>query len=453
MSCAARQDLPPGDELEHPETSSVPPSESPLHSPTMPHVDQDLQRSFENPNAPAPKPAPAPVAATPTAAPAEPEVAPEPTATQARENERKDTLAKLQEIRRAVQRKKWEFCELVDTIPVANEWPVELQLSRELSVACSLGQGQASVAKALAWLKACGPDKVDGCRAKAIAALSAAGRVKGADKAGVEAKVKELREADTCLKGAEASKATPPCLETAITTYRKYGDELMKARLWLSRARALEAKKHPDPLTLYGKAENECHEVRCSQVRRKALLAVARLALGQGDAELAATSALREGALAAAALPEGERHFGRSLEADRSCAALDKKDGPGTCRKLEKKLTGDWRFRDYSKAKAKRGLSGELVKEVNEHFAVLLQECLSVEALRLTPPNSETYEVRWMVLNDGKVGEVHLGRKEQEETDLARCLRKQFTTWRYPRYDGEAQHVEQRFTVSAHQRR
>lgn len=71
----------------------------------------------------------------------------------------------------------------------------------------------------------------------------------------------------------------------------------------------------------------------------------------------------------------------------------------------------------------------------------------------MRPPDMEEYEVRWMVLNDGRVGDVHLKRKTDEESPLGQCLRDQFAVWRYPKYQGEFQHVEQRFTVSALKRR
>ena len=92
------------------------------------------------------------------------------------------------------------------------------------------------------------------------------------------------------------------------------------------------------------------------------------------------------------------------------------------------------------------------VRTVNEHYSVSLQECLSAEAARLKPPAYETYQVVWMVGNDGHVDQVHMARKDQDETELAMCLRRVFVVWRYPRYDGEAQHIQQSFTVSAHER-
>jgi hypothetical protein len=93
------------------------------------------------------------------------------------------------------------------------------------------------------------------------------------------------------------------------------------------------------------------------------------------------------------------------------------------------------------------------VRTVNEHYAPLLQECLSAQARRLKPPDAVRYEVRWMVFNDGRVGEVHFKNANFDSSELGQCLRTQFETWRYPRYEGEWQHVEQAFTVTAVERR
>jgi hypothetical protein len=130
------------------------------------------------------------------------------------------------------------------------------------------------------------------------------------------------------------------------------------------------------------------------------------------------------------------------------CAKLDASAGAGSCRKLEKELTGGWTFRDFSKERGGAGLTGEQVKLVNAHYAPLLQECLTEQARRLTPPDAQEFEVRWSVSNDGHVRDAHL-RKDLDELPLAECLRRQFSFWRYPRFEGELQHVQQRFTVTA----
>jgi hypothetical protein len=110
-------------------------------------------------------------------------------------------------------------------------------------------------------------------------------------------------------------------------------------------------------------------------------------------------------------------------------------------------------FHDYSReAPSGEGLSAEQVSMVNEHFAPLLQDCLVEQAKRMTPPDAQRFEVRWVVFNDGRVGEAHL-RRDLDQTPLAKCLRAQFAGWRYPRYEGEYQNVEQAFTVTANERR
>jgi len=58
-----------------------------------------------------------------------------------------------------------------------------------------------------------------------------------------------------------------------------------------------------------------------------------------------------------------------------------------------------------------------------------------------------------MVFNDGRVGEVHFAQRALDDSELGLCLKAQFETWRYPRYDGEWQHVEQAFTITAVERR
>ena len=115
-------------------------------------------------------------------------------------------------------------------------------------------------------------------------------------------------------------------------------------------------------------------------------------------------------------------------------------------------MLGRWTFHDYSREPAGQGLSADQVRTVNEHFAPLVQECLAEQARRMTPPDAQRFEVRWVVFNDGRVGEAHL-RKDMDEWPLAKCLRAQFNAWRYPRYEGEYQHVEQSFTVTAVERR
>ena len=100
-----------------------------------------------------------------------------------------------------------------------------------------------------------------------------------------------------------------------------------------------------------------------------------------------------------------------------------------------------------------RGCRGATVEEVNAHYGPTLQDCLKAEAQRLTPPAREVYTVRWVVLNEGRTAQVHLEQQRQDRGPLAQCLRTRLADWRYPRFKGEWQHVEQRFTIDAVPRR
>jgi len=134
---------------------------------------------------------------------------------------------------------------------------------------------------------------------------------------------------------------------------------------------------------------------------------------------------------------------------DEACAKYDAAAGAGACRALEKELTGGWTFRDFSKDKrVGTELSAEQVRQVNAHYAPLLQECLAAQARRLVPPDEQVLELHWVVHPDGRVRDAHL-RADLDASPAADCLRAQFATWRYPRFDGELQHVTQTFTVTA----
>lgn len=290
------------------------------------------------------------------------------------------------------------------------------------------------------WLKSCGPDGVDRCRSRAIAELQRAAP-KSAHPAQAKKQLADLRSADACLKQAELSarshRPAPGCLASAEQHYRRFGDRLMVARCELARGDSFE------------RAESACDEPRCLQIRRAALKAQIAERLGRGEAEQAARAAFREMALYSQTLPAPQQAYAWTQQATRSCAAYEKKAGSGACRKLERSVLGRWFFRDFSRDSAGEGLSPEAVRAVNDHFGVTLQDCLSEQARRITPPSQERYTVRWVVLNEGRVGEVHLNRKELDQGPLAQCLRQRLAVWRYPRYRGEFQHVEQTFVVSA----
>jgi hypothetical protein len=453
LGCAERQPLPPGIELEHPETPPQDMVDAGVS--VMPKAsDGELARAWE-------APAPAPVAKKTGEALADDEESIERTLSAQAEAEAR---AKLKDLlvggRRALAIKNFDDA---DTIAVgaleiaAGLSPSELQQAIELSfkVAVARSEIAAAVKAAERWLKSCGPEKIDGCRAKAVGALQAVARIKGANVATVTDKVKAVREADTCVQQAEARRAAPPCLDGAAALYRRQKDKLMLSRItWVKVVAALAVPgRTAEAEALLRRVESDCTELRCASIRRKALKIFAGLAMKSGDTEGAATATLKEMRLGSAVLPADRRPYARTIEVDKICDAYDAKAGPGACRKLEKRLNGEWLFRDFSQGKSVGALASDRVKSVNEHFNCLLQECLTLEAERLTPPDSVVYDVLWDVGNDGRVNEVHLGRKDQEDGPMLGCLKKQFVLWRYPKYQGEMQHVAQRFTVSAHERR
>ena len=192
---------------------------------------------------------------------------------------------------------------------------------------------------------------------------------------------------------------------------------------------------------------------QCAGLRRKALGKLLALARAKNDADGAVKLALREVAVIWPRLPEDERTWARTAMLDQTCVVLRHR---ARRRELPRPRAQDAGPLDLPRlqqgARAGEGLSADQVRVVNEHFAPLLQECLSEQARRMTPPDAQRFEVRWVVFNDGRVGEVHL-RKELDESLLAKCLRAQFNGWRYPRYEGEYQNVEQSFTVTAVERR
>lgn len=303
---------------------------------------------------------------------------------------------------------------------------------------------------ALGWLRACGPEHAEACRGAALAALTLVHRLKGAGSAAVAALVAELQKAEACVVKAEQAAKAEPCLGAAERVAAAKKDALQLARIAL--VRALAEKTEGKRTALLERAEGRCQAPQCAGVRRRALKALGAAALAANDVDAAVKHAVREEQVYAATLEPEQRLYARTDELERLCAQYDGKAGPGACRKLEKQLTGGWTFRDFSLQKAGEGLQRERVAEVNEHFAPLLQECLEAQARRLVPPDAVRYEVKWLVTNDGRVGEAHL-RRDLDDTELAKCLRAQFVAWRYPRYEGEFQHVEQSFTVTATQRR
>ena len=302
---------------------------------------------------------------------------------------------------------------------------------------------------ATAWRLACGPEKAEGCRSAAIAGLITVSKMKGADKK-LNKRAKELQDAEVCAAKAEKAARPNPCEPTTLHLATQEKDLFLTQKLQLGVA--LREDNEARQVTLLDRAEGHCDKPQCASLRRKALGKLIALARAKNDTDGAVKLALREVAVIMAGLPEDERVWARTAMLDQTCVSYDTSHAPGSCRALERKVLGRWTFHDFSKEQGRDGLSADQVRMVNEHFAPLPQECLAEQARRMTPPDAQRFDVRWVVFNDGRVGEVHM-RKDLDESLLARCLRAQFNGWRYPRYEGEYQNVEQSFTVTAVERR
>ncbi len=300
------------------------------------------------------------------------------------------------------------------------------------------------------WLEACGPEKAEACRAAALQSLLHVEKLKGPAAAKAKALHDGLQKADACLDQAERSGLAPKCVAEAEKTAHADQDGYLLARVAL--VKALAEKGEAKRAAALEHAVASCTEMQCAELRRKALAALVAKDLEKKNPDLALKHALVDLQVHVARLPEPLRPWGRPPELDRVCAQVDLAKGAGACRKAEKQALGTLTFKDFSTAKSGEGLSADAVREVNEHYAPLMQECLGEQARRLTPPDAERYQVRWTVFPDGRVGDAHL-RRDQDESELAKCLRKQFVVWRYPRYEGEWQHVEQSYTVTAVERR
>jgi hypothetical protein len=467
LACATPH-LPPGNELEDPAPAPAA-TAGPSAAARPPANEAELAKAFDASKdaKPAPAPsAPAPAAPTPLLAvvPAVPAEAPAPAAKELTAESRAAFTAKVVAAKKKIAAGALSDAEgLVEDVAwVASELgPLERQESAELSHRFAVAQKDPAAERKACdrWLLACGSEKPDACRAGALAALAGLSRSKSPEAGPARERLAQLTQADACLSKAEAAAraraASPSCLDAANATYKRTGDRLMVARVRVARALSMsgDAKKAPDVVSLLQQVEIDCDEGRCAPVRRRALRTLSSHLAKAGDVEGAARAMLAEMSVGTLLLPVERRPYARTAEVERACALLDAKQGQGACRRLEKATIGSYSFVDFSRDRAARGLTADRVKAVNEHFGVMLQECLTSEAERLAPPASEKYELRWMITNDGHVEQLHLGKKDQDEGALADCLRRQFALWRYPRFEGEAQHVEQSFVVSAHERR
>lgn len=345
----------------------------------------------------------------------------------------------------------------------------------QLHLAAARAEGDLTTAHALAWrwLEACGPTEVDGCRRSALTEVQRTAEG-AAEPKRVAQRVADVRAHDGCLRTAEGAArkrdaALPPCLAQAQDFYRREGDRLMTARAAAARAESKARAEQPGAERELERAEALCTEPRCQDVRRRLLQRLAQLHLAEKRTEAAARAALRDVGLNAESLPPAERTWAWTDLAERSCLAHDAAAGVGSCRKLERALLGRHHFRDFSQqppgAQARRngaktakqqalteGLAPDTVRTVNAHYAPLFEACFAAQAQRLQPPAHEQYTVRWSVKNDGRVIRMEMDRKDLQDSPLSRCLREALAHWRYPRFTGELQHVEQSFGVTARAR-
>ncbi len=309
---------------------------------------------------------------------------------------------------------------------------------------------------ATGWLVACGPERVAACRKAALAALDQTGRLPPKDPA-IGDKAGQIRKADKCVADLEARRPkakgppVPSCAGAAVDLYRAMSDKLMLQRALYAKG-LWDAARDPSSgngLKEIDYAEKACDEPRCGGLRLKALARLVEMNTKTGDLEEAARAAIRHQTLTQELTRPPDLAYARTREVTQACARLDAKSGPGACHALEKKLTGRWSFRDFSQDKAGEALPPEMVKEVGREYAPLIEECLTAEGKRWMPSAPAKYAVRWVVDGSGRVDQVHMDKKDDDNGPLAQCLRKQFAFWRYPRTTGELQHVEQVFTVQA----
>jgi hypothetical protein len=303
------------------------------------------------------------------------------------------------------------------------------------------------------WLLSCGPDKPDSCRARALWVLGRAAQI--GKMPNLKTRVEKLGEHDKCVRKVEggmgrAEGQAPECLNEALAAYRAGRDHLMEQRVQYARGVAISGKESQRQAAIFAfaRAESMCKEARCVGWRRKALKRLSNLYAADGDTQKSAEMALAEAHLYADTLPEEVKKYAMTTEALAACERLDTKSGPGTCRKWEKQKFGDHLFLDFSQQKARSGLSPDLVKKVNAHFGILVEPCLDAEKTRIPPLSQYTYKLKWVVQNDGSVAKVEVGGDGRQDSDLGRCIVDQFSNWRYPRYSGEFQHVEQNFTIA-----
>jgi hypothetical protein len=258
----------------------------------------------------------------------------------------------------------------------------------------------------------------------------------------------KLKGATQCLIASEKSKRVLPCGVAAMAVSEEFGDEEATARFQV--LRALENDEPEKKMSQLRRLQRTCSTSFCALGQAQVARKLVELAV-QSKPEWALAALVHEQAQWNAVAPLALRFWTRSANWNAACPVLER-TSPGQCRTIEKQKLESLTYVDFSLQNAGEGLGPNEVKTVNAHYGPTLDNCLSEQARRMSPPDSQAFQLNWIVGNDGLVKEAHL-RKDLDETLLALCLRKQFALWRYPKFSGEFQNVEQTFTVTATQRR
>lgn len=302
------------------------------------------------------------------------------------------------------------------------------------------------------WLSACGPNGVPACRKQALLALDAPWAPK-ASRDRLQSRRDAVKAADGCLAQAEAArpvatKSFPPCLATAQALYRKPKDGLMLARVLLLKAQGVQAKDSSTASRALAQAAQSCPEPRCVLLRRRVLRQQGELLMKADNPSGFVQAALHELKLESAQLPRPALLYAKTPELEAACVSYDAQKGVAACHRLEKRMLGTYVFRDLSREQSPTaGIPTEVARRVSDEFSVLVHDCLLTQARHSGQAGEARYLIHWTLRNDGHVDAVHLDRKDADQGPLAECLRGAFSVWRYPRYAGELQHVDQEFQI------
>ncbi len=255
----------------------------------------------------------------------------------------------------------------------------------------------------------------------------------------------ELKEADRCVLESERQRIAAPCLGAAERLAQRDGN--LSARARIAYVRAMAEKNVDRSRALLTQAEKICEAPACAPIRRKALKKLSQLAAASKNVTAVLQYALRDMQVYAATLEPEQRLWARSPEVMKACRRYAAENKLSSCRKFELQLTGTLTYFDYSRQSAGQLLPQAMVREVGEHYSPMLEKCLTDHGRRLPPNDVERIELRWVVSNEGLVTEAYV-QKSLADSPLIQCIRAQFADWRYPKFTGERQNIEQTFTVT-----